>query len=136
MSTPIPQKTDTLRRSREIDHWIHWDFSLNMLRKHGPQERVTLSWDGNIRELRGQVLKAVLEGKFPKKGDRPFPDCWGAMMYRKEEVERCDWRFALEICRWQKDAGRLMGKNLKDTSKFLALLGLSKKQRKKQAPQV
>ena len=119
----------------EIDHWIHGLCALDILTKHGAREIGTLSLEGNIRELRGLVLKAVLEGKFPKKGDRPFPDCWGAMSYTKEEVEQSDWRFALEVCRLQKDAGRLMGKNPKDTSKSLTALGLSKKQRKKQAPQ-
>jgi Response regulator containing CheY-like receiver, AAA-type ATPase, and DNA-binding domains len=120
----------------EIAHWIHWCRPPDTLRKNGPRATGTLSLEGNIRELRGQVRKAVLEGKFPKKGDRPFQDRWGAMTYTKEEVKRCDWEFALKVCQRQKDAGRLMGKNLKDTSKFLALLGLSKKQRKKQAPQV
>jgi transcriptional regulator with GAF, ATPase, and Fis domain len=90
---------------------------------------------GNIRELLGQVRRAVLEGKFPQKGDRPFVDRWGAMTYTKEEIEQDDWSRAVDVCKWQKDACRLMGLDEKKGQKHLKKLNLSKQQRKRQAPQ-
>jgi transcriptional regulator with GAF, ATPase, and Fis domain len=119
----------------DIDHWITWVLPLDPSSKNRARKIETFSLEGNIRELRGQVRRAVLEGKFPRKGDRPFVDRLGAMTYTKKEVEWADWAFAVELCPLQQDACKLMGRNAKTGQKILKSIGLSKQQRKRQAPQ-
>ena len=112
----------------DIDYWINWNYAR--------MGRLVEASQGNIRGLQQRVHRTVSEGKLSPKGDRPVEDCWGAMIYTREEIERYDWKIALELCRFKdKDAGRLMGQNANNTSKILMKLRLSKKHRKGQERQ-
>jgi hypothetical protein len=98
------------------------------------------SWKGNVRGLEGALIRSKAEGDLKHRGDRPFV---AGVIHRGEvdilspcytptELQRHDWAVALDLCRFQKDAGRLMGiDDSKRASQLLKSLELSKKQRKR-----
>jgi len=120
-----------------IDYWIERILKVNIIAEKGLREsEETLSLEGNIRELRARVRKAVLDCELTRRADLPIEDRSGSLTYTKKEIELYDWTIALAWCRLQKDAGRLMGiDDERKVGKILKNLELSKKQRKKQAPQ-
>jgi hypothetical protein len=95
-------------------------------------------WQGNIREFEHAVVAARAEGDLKYRGNRPFV---AGVIHRGEvdilspsynQLRRHDWAVALELCKFQKDAGRLMGiDDPKRVSQLLKSLELSKQQRKR-----
>lgn len=92
-----------------------------------------------VRTLENAVRRAAAEGSLGRYGPYAFVDVLlygdqiavGPTVCTEEEIERYDWTIALELFRFQKDAGPFMGiDDSKKVSKILMELGLSKKQRK------
>jgi hypothetical protein len=97
-------------------------------------------WKGNVRGFERAILRAWVAGDLRHRGNRPFV---AGVIHRGEvdilspcytptELQRHDWAVALDLCKFQKDAGRLMSiDDAKRASQLLKSLELSKKQRKR-----